>query len=182
MTEKTATSSSSPTNESELKRPHFWPDNPRVWFSQVEARFQLRHIKSQETTYFHVVAAMPPAIADAIDVELASTPAGEKAYDEVRSAIMKRLELSKQSRLRQLLSHKELGDQHPSQLLHRITRPTTRQPLAQQASEEQQQPLLCELFLQTLPHLTRMILAGFVDVTLERLAKLANNIVKSIEP
>lgn len=48
----------------ELKLPNFWPKNPRVWFSQVEARFQLRHITSQSTKYLHVVAALPPEIAE----------------------------------------------------------------------------------------------------------------------
>ncbi|XP_037529287.1 sterile alpha motif domain-containing protein 1-like [Rhipicephalus sanguineus] len=145
MSDEEGTSSSTTTNASELKLPHFWPNNPRVWFSQVEARFQLRHITSQESKYLHVVAALPPDIADAVDDVLASTPS-DKAYDELKSTVLKRLEVSEQSKLQQLLSHEELGDQRPSQLLHQM-----RQLLRHQASEERQQPLLRELFLQRLP-------------------------------
>ncbi|XP_037508688.1 uncharacterized protein LOC119385287 [Rhipicephalus sanguineus] len=176
MSDEEGTSSSSTTNASELKLPHYWPKNPRVWFSQVEARFQLRRITSQESKYLHVVAALPPDIADAIDDVLASPPS-EKAYDELKSIVLKRLEASEQSRLQQLLSHEELGDKRPSQLLHRM-----RQLLGQQASEERQQPLLRELFLQRLPQSTRMILAGSDDVALERLAQLADRITDCTEP
>ncbi|XP_037520807.1 uncharacterized protein LOC119397453 [Rhipicephalus sanguineus] len=176
MSDEEGTSSSSTTNASELKLPHFWPKNPRVWFSQVEARVQLRRITSQESTYLHVVAALPPDIADAIDDVLASPPS-EKAYDELKSTVLKRLEVSEQSRLQQLLSHEELGDKRPSQLLHRM-----RQLLGQQASEQRQQPLLRELFLQRLPQSTRMILAGSDDMALEHLAQLADRITDCTEP
>ncbi|XP_037505841.1 uncharacterized protein LOC119382197 [Rhipicephalus sanguineus] len=157
MSDEEATSSSSTTNASELKVPDFWPKNPWVWFSQVEARFQLRRVTSQESKYLHIVAALPPDIADAIDDALASAPS-VKAYDELKSAVLKRLEVSEQSRLQQLLSHEELGGKRPSQLLHRM-----RQLLGQQASER-------------LPQSTRMILAGSDDVALERLAQLADRI------
>ncbi|KAH8029710.1 hypothetical protein HPB51_003067 [Rhipicephalus microplus] len=63
----------------------------------------------------------------------------KKAYEELKSTVLKRLELSEQSRLRQFLSFEVLGDQLPSKQLHRL-----RQLLGQQTSEEQQQPLLCE--------------------------------------
>ncbi|XP_037528629.1 uncharacterized protein LOC119405875 [Rhipicephalus sanguineus] len=176
MSDEEGTSSSSTTNASELKLPHFWPKNPRVWFSQVEARFQVRRITSQESKYLHVVAALPPDIADAIDDVLASPPS-EKAYDELKSTVLKHLEVSEQTRLQQLLSHEELGDKRPSQLLHRM-----RQMLGQKASEVRQQPLLRELFLQRLPQSTRMILAGSDDVALERLAQLADRITDCTEP
>nr|XP_037272726.1 uncharacterized protein LOC119164606 [Rhipicephalus microplus] len=175
MSDEEGTLSSPTTNASELKLPHFWPQNPRVWFSQIEAHFELRRITSQQSKYLHVVSALPPDIADALDDVLASTPS-EKPYDELKSTILKRLEVSEQSRLQQLLSHEELGDQRPS-LLHRM-----RQLLGQQVSEERRHPLLRELFLQRLPLSTQMILAGSDDVTLERLGQLADRITDCTEP
>nr|XP_037288805.1 uncharacterized protein LOC119181661 [Rhipicephalus microplus] len=175
MSDKEGTLSSPTTNASESNLPHFWPKNPRVWFSQIEARFELRRITSQQSKYLNVVSALPPDIADVVDDVLAST-LSEKPYDELKSTVLKCLEVSEQSRLQQLLSHEELGDQHSSQLLHRMG-----QLLGQQASEERQNPLLRELFLQTLPQSTRMILAGSDDVTLERLAQLANHITDCTE-
>ncbi|XP_075741523.1 uncharacterized protein LOC142791063 [Rhipicephalus microplus] len=149
---------------------------PRVWFSQIEARFELRLITSQQSKYLHVVSALPPNIADAVDDVLASTPS-EKPYDDLKSAVLKRTEVSEQSRLQQLLCHEELSDQRPSQLLHRM-----RQLLGQQASEERQHQLLRELFLRRLPQSTRMILAGSDDVILERLVQLADLITDCTEP
>nr|XP_037287194.1 uncharacterized protein LOC119180158 [Rhipicephalus microplus] len=120
--------------------------------------------------------AVPPDIAHAVDDVLASTPS-EKPNDELKSTVLKRLEVSEQSRQQQILSHEKLGDQRPSPLLHRM-----RQLLGQQASEERQHPLLRELFLQRLPQSTRMILAGSDDVTLERLAQVADRITDCTEP
>ncbi|XP_037503470.1 uncharacterized protein LOC119378378, partial [Rhipicephalus sanguineus] len=170
MSDEEGTSSSTTTNASELTLPHFWPKNPRVWFSQIEARFHLRRITSQESKYLHVIAALPPDIADAVDDVLASILSKE-AYDELKSTVLKRIEVSEQIRLQQLLSHEQLGDQRPSQLLHRMRQ------LLVQASEERQQPLLRELFLQRLPQSTRMRLAGSDDVTLEHLTQLADRII-----
>ncbi|XP_037276758.1 uncharacterized protein LOC119169850 [Rhipicephalus microplus] len=176
MSDEEGTLSSFTTNASELKLPHFWPQILRVWFSQIEARFELRRITSQQSKYLHVVSALPLNITDAVDDVLASTPS-EKPYDELKSTVLKRLEVSEQSRPHQLLSHEELGDQGPFQLLHRM-----RQLLGQQASEERQHSLLPELFLQRLPQSTRMILAGSDDVTLERLAQLADRFTDCTEP
>ncbi|XP_075732722.1 uncharacterized protein LOC142775268 [Rhipicephalus microplus] len=176
MSDEERTLTSPTTNASESKLPHFWRKNTRVWFSQIEARFELRRITSQQSKYLHVVSALPPDIADAVDDVLASTPS-EKLYNELKSTVLKGLEVSEQSRLQQLLSHEELSDQRPSQLLCPM-----RQLVGQQASEERQHPLPCELFLQRLPHLTRMILAGSDDVTLERLAQLTDRITDSTEP
>ncbi|XP_037521593.1 uncharacterized protein LOC119398848 [Rhipicephalus sanguineus] len=176
MSYEEGTSSSTTTNASEVKLPHFWPKNPRVCFSQVEARFQLRRITSQESKYLRVVAALPLDIADAVDDVLASTPS-VKSYEELKRTVLKSLEVSEHSRLQQPLSHEELGYQRPSQLLHRM-----RQLLGQQASEKRQQPLLRELFLQRLPHSTLMILASSDDLTLERLAQVADRITDCAEP
>nr|XP_037290685.1 zinc finger protein 182-like [Rhipicephalus microplus] len=99
----------------------------RVRFSQIEACFELRRITSQKSKYLNVVSALPSDIADVADDVLASTTS-EKPYDELKSTVLKRLEVSKQSRLQQLLSHEELGDQRPSHILHRM-----RQLLGQQA-------------------------------------------------
>ncbi|XP_037272717.1 uncharacterized protein LOC119164596 [Rhipicephalus microplus] len=176
MSDEEGTLSSPTTNASELKLPHFWPKKPRVWFSQIEARFELQPITSQQSKYLHVVSALPPDMADAVDDVLASTPS-EKPYHELKSTVLKRLEVSEQSRLQQFLSHEELGDQRPSQPLHRM-----RQLLGQQASEERQHPLLRELFLQRLRQSRWTILAGSDDVTLDHPAPLADHITDCTEP
>ncbi|XP_064463799.1 uncharacterized protein LOC135374800 [Ornithodoros turicata] len=140
----------------QLRLPPFWRQNPRSWFRQVEAQFALRHIQSQQSKYFHVLAGLPPEIAAEVDDVLATVSLTE-AYDVLKSAILVRLEVSERARFQQLLSEEDLGDRKPSQLLHRM-----KQLLGDSASQSQQL-LLRELFLQRLPQVVRMVLAGSED-------------------
>lgn len=48
-----------------LRLPPFWPKNPQVWFTQVEAHFHLRKITTQIARFYHVVASLPPQVARA---------------------------------------------------------------------------------------------------------------------
>ncbi|XP_064458870.1 uncharacterized protein LOC135369139 [Ornithodoros turicata] len=141
----------------QLRLPPFWRQNPPSWFRQVEAQFALRHIQSQQSKYFHVLAGLPPEIAAELDDVLAPVSLTE-AYDVLKSVILDRLEVSERARFQQLLSEEDLGDRKPSQLLHRM-----KQLLGDSASQSQQ-PLLRELFLQRLPQAMRMVMAGSEDL------------------
>ncbi|XP_064460250.1 uncharacterized protein LOC135370439 [Ornithodoros turicata] len=158
-----------------LRLPPFWRQNPRSWFRQVEAQFHLRHIQSQQSKYFHILAGLPPEIAAELDDVLATVPV-ERAYDVLKAAILKRMEVYERARLQQLLNEEDLGDRKPSQMLHRMRQ------LLGDSSTEAQQPLLRELFLQRLPQAMRMVLAGSEDLTLDRLASLADRIADYSAP
>ena len=41
----------------------FWTTNPEIWLRQVEAPFALRHVVSDETKYYHVLAAIDQSTA-----------------------------------------------------------------------------------------------------------------------
>ncbi|XP_064469558.1 uncharacterized protein LOC135384277 [Ornithodoros turicata] len=158
----------------EIKLPPFWTKNPRAWFSQVEARFALRHISSQLTKYLNVVSALPMEIAEQVDYLLASPPP-DNPYDRLKEAILSRTECIEQSRLRQLLSEEELGDRRPTQLRHRM-----KQLLGDSA--DAQPSILRELFLQRLPQQVRLVLAGPDEVSLDNLAQLADRIIDYSAP
>lgn len=80
--------------------------------------------------------------------------------------------MSECARLKQLLIEEELGDHHPTQLLHRM-----RQLLGEQ-TENAHVPLLHELFLQRLRQLIRMVLAAAGEIPLDRLATLADRVTE----
>ncbi|CAN7938206.1 unnamed protein product, partial [Ixodes hexagonus] len=152
-----------------FKLPSFWVKNPRVWFLQVEAQFQLRHITSSLTKYFHIVSSLPPEVADEVDDLLAPPPATEP-YEQLKTTILDRKTTSERTRLQQLLAAEELGDRRPSQMLHRM-----RQLLGDQ-SVDSNSPLLRELFLQRLPQQIVVVLAATDDMNLDKLAQVADRI------
>ncbi|XP_064478575.1 uncharacterized protein LOC135391930 [Ornithodoros turicata] len=86
------------------------------------------------------------------------------------------MEVSERARLQQLLNEEDLGDRKPSQMLHRMRQ------LLRDSSTEAQQPLLRVLFLQRLPQAMRMVLADSEDLTLDRLASLADRIADYSAP
>lgn len=151
-----------------VRLPPFWTKNPKTWFRQIEALFHARRIQSQMTKYCEVLPLIPPDLVDDID-DVLSTAQADRAYDTLKSAILSRTAISERSRIQQLLTSEELGDRRPSQLLHRM-----KQLLGDTADDHT--PILRELFLNRLPHEVRMILAGNDDVSLDRLAELADRI------
>lgn len=149
--------------------PPFWTRNPRTWFTQVEARFRLHRITSQETKYNSVVTSLPGSIADEL-ADILDAPHPEAPYDHLKAAIIQRKSESERSRLQQLLNTEELGDRRPSQLLHRM-----RQLLGDHG-QDLNNPLLRELFLQRLPQNMVLVLAAAADMPLDQLAELADRV------
>ncbi|XP_064471611.1 uncharacterized protein LOC135385914 [Ornithodoros turicata] len=158
-----------------LRLPPFWRQNPPSWFRQVETQFQLRHIQSQQSKYFHVLAGLPPEVAAELDDVLAAVQL-DQPYDVLRTAILDRMEVSARAKLEQLFSDEDLGDRKPSQMLHRM-----KQLLGDSATEAQQ-PILREVFFQRLTQAMRVVLAGSEDLSLDRLATLADRIADYSEP
>ena len=101
------------------KLPSFWPNDPSLWFAQVEAHFATRRITQQKTKFDHVVASLAPDVATEVrDIILA--PPADNPYDNLKKTRISRTTLSEQQRLRQLLHAEELGDRRPSQLLRKM--------------------------------------------------------------
>ncbi|CAN7944983.1 unnamed protein product, partial [Ixodes pacificus] len=152
-----------------IRLPPFWSKNPRVWLMQVEAQFRLRHITSQETRYLHTVSSLPADVAEEL-ADILSTPGPVNPFDHLKAAILDRKSESERSRLQQLLTTEELGDRRPSQLLHRM-----RQLLGDQ-NQDLNNHLLRELFLQRLPQNMVLVLAAAEDISLDKLAELADRV------
>jgi len=92
-----------------LKLPPYWPNDPIIWFAQVEAQFLTRNITSQATQFAYVIASLPPEIAQEIRDILISPPP-EHPYDVLKATLIHRTSASEQKRLHQLLIAEELGD------------------------------------------------------------------------
>ena len=149
------------------KLPSFWPNDPSLWFAQVEAHFATRRITQQQTKFDHVVASLAPDVAMEVR-DIILTPPPDDPYDNLKTALINRITLSEQQRLQQLLHAEELGDRRPSQLLRKMD---------QLLGEKDRPPFFRELFLQRLPPNVRMVLASTDEPNLHKLANLADKMM-----
>ena len=159
-----------------LKLPPFWPTDPQVWFTQVEAQFTTRGITLQKTKFDYIVASLAPEFATEVR-HLILEPLTEHQYNTLKEQLTKRTAASEQRRLQQLFNAQELGDRKPSQLLRHI-----QQLLGDKASTTDG-AFMRELFLQRLPVNVRMVLASTPDTgNLEELAQLPDKIMEVATP
>ena len=95
-----------------LKLPPFWPGDPELWFTQIEA------LPPYHLRFDHVVASLSPDYATKVrDLLLRPRPTTDNPLKE---QLTKHTALSEQRRLQQLFTGEELGDRKPTQLLRKM--------------------------------------------------------------
>ena len=138
-----------------VKLPDFWPADPALWFARAESMFNMRGIKDQRTKFDHVAFAISNEFATEIR-DILMHPPNDQPYDSLKGELIRRLQISEQKRLWQLLTEEELGDRKPSQLLRRIQQLVGTNTLD-------------ELVLAAAPH----------DLSLESLAAMADRVAEA---
>ncbi len=131
-----------------LKRPQFWRNQPRVWFGQAEAQFQVRKITQDDTKYYYALAALDQDTATRV-VDLIENPLANNKYNTLKDRLITTFALSERERARALLDMPDLGDDKHSALMDKML-----------ALLGNHHPcfLFCELFLDRLPEDIRKIL------------------------
>eukprot|EP00731_Ephydatia_muelleri_P009751 Em0005g337a len=161
-----------------INLPPFWPNDPEVWFAQVEAQFATRGVVAQKTCFDYVISSLNPEFAMEVR-DLILNPPAEIPYDSLKMELVKRTTASEQRKLQQLISGEELGDRKPTQLLRRM-----QQLLGDGLSASSDATsFFRELFLQRLPANVRMVLAS-TDSTMEiyKLADMADKVIEVSAP
>ncbi|XP_078051743.1 uncharacterized protein LOC144477887, partial [Augochlora pura] len=146
----------------------YWPEKPALWFAQLDAQFSLRGITSEETKYCHVVSQLDAKTAQEIEDILLAPPA-ERKYSHVKEELIRRLSTSKQSKIKQLLEHEEIGDRTPSQFLRHIRA---------LAGTDVPEDFMRTLWMSRLPASMQSVLATQDGVALEKMAVLADRIAE----
>uniref|UniRef100_A0A6P7HA55 Uncharacterized protein LOC114348116 n=1 Tax=Diabrotica virgifera virgifera TaxID=50390 RepID=A0A6P7HA55_DIAVI len=97
----------------------FWPNDPEIWFLQVENQFTLANITSDATKFNYIVANLETAYISEVRYIVVSPPATE-TYVKLKSELIKRLSASQQQKIKRLLEHEELGDPRPFEFLRHL--------------------------------------------------------------
>ncbi|XP_049522567.1 uncharacterized protein LOC125945053 [Dermacentor silvarum] len=155
-----------------IKLPPLWVYSPKVWFAQVEAQFSLARITQDRTRYDYVVAHLDARYANEVRDILANPPTAN-LYEHLKTALIRRLSLSEEQKIRQLQSA-ELAERKPSQLLRHMR--------ALAGNMQVQDSLLRALWLQRLPPHFQAILQAQVRLPLNELAEIADRVIEASLP
>lgn len=102
-----------------IRIPPFWPEEPELWFAQMESQFALSGITSDTTKFHYIVGQLDHQYAVEVK-DIISSPPTENKYNKIKNALIARLTVSQDKKSLQLMKHEELGDRKPSQFLRHL--------------------------------------------------------------
>ncbi|XP_026331378.1 uncharacterized protein LOC113238758 [Hyposmocoma kahamanoa] len=149
-----------------VRIPPFWPEEPVLWFAQIEGQFVLSKINQDETKFYYVIGHLELRYALEIKDIITSPPATNK-YKKLKSELIKRLSASQEKRIQKLLTHEELGDRKPSQFLRHL------QDLAGSSGASE---FVKTLWTNRLPHHIQTVIAVQTNLPLDQLAEIADRV------
>lgn len=154
-----------------VRLPPFWSEDPDCWFAQAEAQFQLSGIKEDSTKFNLVVTQLDNRYAREVKELIKKPPANDK-YEKLKQQLTKRVSVSRELQISQLMAGEELGDRKPSQFLRHL------QTLADGGVSEE---FLRGMWANRLPtHVQAIIISQ--SGTLEEVAELADKICEISPP
>lgn len=156
-----------------LKVPTFSSDDPELWFALLEAQFENYEITEDSAKYNSVISNLDIVYAKTVKDIIINPPVTGR-YEKVKSELIRRLTASHEKKVRQLLTHEELGDRKASQFLRHL------QDLAGPSVPEE---FLRTIWSNRLPRNIQTVLTSQPTHSLEQLADLADRIQEiSISP
>lgn len=155
-----------------IKIPPFWPEEPALWFAQIEGQFALSGITSDLTKFYYVIAQLDHNYAAEVK-DIITAPPSDNKYNKLKAELIKRLSDSQERKVKQLLTHEELRDRKPSQFLRHL------QTLAGPAVPES---FLCTLWASRLPQNIQTVIASQTNLPLESVAELADRVYEIAPP
>uniref|UniRef100_A0A2A4K2H4 DUF7041 domain-containing protein n=1 Tax=Heliothis virescens TaxID=7102 RepID=A0A2A4K2H4_HELVI len=162
----------SETRTVKIKVPPFSPEDPELWFALLEGQFFSQNITDDVIKFNNVTNNLDVQYAKAVK-DIIINPPAKGRYDRIKCELIKRLSASHEKKVRQLLTHEELGDRKPSQFLRHL------QDLAGPSVPDD---FLRSIWCNRLPHNIQTVLASQPSHSLEQLADLADRIQELASP
>lgn len=169
--------STDPTREPDyrpinLKVPTFSSDDPEIWFALLEGQFSSYGIADDAVKFNNVITNLDIAHAKTVK-DIIVNPPPRNRYEKIKGELIKRLTASHEKKVRQLLTHEELGDRKASQFLRHL------QDLAGPNVPEE---FVRSIWSSRLPQNIQTVLASQTTHSLEQLADLADRIQEITSP
>lgn len=155
-----------------IKVPPFSPEDPELWFALIEGQFDSHDVTDDGTKFTHVTNNLDIQYAKAVKDIIVNPPA-QNRYGKIKTELIKRLSASHEKKVKQLLTHEELGDRKPSQFLRHL------QDLAGPSVPED---FVRSIWCNRLPNNIQTVLASQPTHSLEQLADLADRIQELTSP
>ncbi|XP_045785198.1 uncharacterized protein LOC123880872 [Maniola jurtina] len=156
------------------KIPPFWAHKPIIWFATVEAQFEIAGIITDSTKYSYVLGHLDQKYSQEVEDIITNPPPIGQRYTRLKDELIRRLSMSEEERVRQLISDEELGDRKPSQFLRHL------RSLAGSALSDEN--ILRQLWMRRLPQQVQVVTASQLELPLDKLAELADRVVEVTNP
>ncbi|KAJ0169665.1 hypothetical protein K1T71_014850 [Dendrolimus kikuchii] len=158
-------------NDPELSRvgvrvPPFYPNRPSLWFLQLESQFALANITTEATKFHYALAHLDPETAAIIE-DVITAPGAADKYQKLKNELIKRVSVSREKKIHQLLTNEELGDRKPTQFLRH---------LKSLAGADVPEDFMRSIWTSRLPISTQTIIASQLKLPLDEIAELADRI------
>ncbi|XP_047998341.1 uncharacterized protein LOC125235797 [Leguminivora glycinivorella] len=149
-----------------VRAPPFYPAEPALWFSQMEAQFEVSGITTESTKYNYIVSQLEQQYVLEVK-DIITNPPAINRYTKLKTELISRLSASQEKRVLQLMKHEELGERKPSQLLRH---------LRTLAGKTVTDDFLKTVWSSRLPSGLQTLIASQTSATMEELADLADKV------
>ncbi|XP_025833183.1 uncharacterized protein LOC112905278 [Agrilus planipennis] len=155
----------------DVKLPPFVPSDPELWFCMVDRSFEAYGITSESTKFGYVLGNLDPHYAAEVRDIIVNPPATDP-YATIRAALIRRLGISQETRMKQLLEPGDLRDRKPTQFLRH---------LRGLAGTTMSRDLLRTIWSSRLPLNIQAIIASMRDKNLDETAEVADCIMETTQ-
>ena len=144
----------------------FFTEDPETWFLLLDSQFRMHRLTSDQGKFDYTLSQLDAANLKEITDVMKSPPVTDK-YETLKAELIRRLTTSREAKIRQLMTHEELGDRRPTHFLRHL-----RNLAGPGVADE----VLQTIWTSRLPANAQSLVACQPDTKLDQLAVLADRL------